>query len=50
MLKMPTDWHQTCQQQFLDNNTTQIEIRSYFVDQDSVVSNNFFSTYCAVFV
>ena len=40
-----------CQQQFLDKSSAQHEIRCFFSDQHSAVSNNFFQPigYCTVF-
>ena len=39
-----------CQQQFLGKSSAQHEIRCFFIHQHSVISNNFFSTYCTVFL
>jgi len=50
MLKMTTDKHPTCQQQFLEKSSAQHKIRCFFVDTYSVASRKFFSTYCIVFL
>ena len=39
-----------CQQQFFDKSSAQHEIRCFFIDQHSAVSDDFFSTYCTVFL
>jgi len=39
-----------CQEHFLDKSSAQHEIRCFFIDQHSAVSNNFVSTYCTAFL
>jgi len=39
-----------CQQQSLNKSSAQHEIRCFFINQHSAVSNIFFSTYCTVFL
>jgi len=42
--------HQTYQQQFLDKSSAQREIKCFFIDPYSAVSDKKFSTYCTAFL